>query len=88
MRRTLRQLPWRALLGLMVCLLGFGVFSLNLFFSLSANLELIRQHGWMALADGAAVQLLELLLQALLATLFYVGLKVCEKLIVEWWVAE
>lgn len=88
MRRRLRQLPWKALVGLMVCLLGFGVFSLNLFFSLSANLGLIRQHGWMALADGAARQLFELLLQAVLATLFYAGLKVCEKLIIEWWVAD
>ncbi|HEY1393791.1 MAG TPA: hypothetical protein VFV25_10465 [Methylibium sp.] len=84
----LRRKPWALLLGLGLCLLGFGVVSLNLFFSLSANLTLIREHGWMALRDGAARQLFELLGQGVLATLFYAGLKVFERLIVEWWLAR
>ncbi|MGA0608926.1 hypothetical protein [Caldimonas sp. KR1-144] len=81
----LRRKPLATLALMTVCLLGLGALSVNLYHQLNANLALIREHGVMALDDGAAQQLIELIAQALAATLFYAGVKVCEKLIVEWW---
>jgi hypothetical protein len=64
--------------------LGFGAGTYNLFFVLKANAELVFQHGWMALADGAAQQLIELLVTAYLGMAAYVLFKACEHRLVHW----
>lgn len=73
--------PWLtfALMGLFFLLFGF--YSVNLFFLLKANVELILEYGMMAVADGAAQQLAELLFAAYLSMLFFVAFKVCERIL-------
>ena len=56
----------------------FGAGTLNLFYVLRANIELIGRHGWMAVMDGGAQQLLELLVTGYLSLAAYVVFKVCE----------
>ena len=56
----------------------FGAGTLNLFNMFSANWDLITNHGTMALLDGAAQQLFELLLTLVVSMLNYVIFKACE----------
>ena len=56
----------------------FGGASLNLFYMFKANLGLIADNGFMALADGAGQQLVELLFTLLLSMLSYIVFKTCE----------
>jgi hypothetical protein len=63
--------------------LGFGLVSLNIFSMLHANFSLVTVHGAMALMDGAALQLIELMLYGYLAVVFYVLFKSCERVLVE-----
>ena len=56
----------------------FGVGTYNIFMLLSANLDLITRHGWMALMDGAARQLAELVVTGYLSMAAYVVFKTCE----------
>jgi len=60
----------------------FGSGSLNLFFLLRANGELLAEHGWQAAMDGAAQQLLELLLTGYVSLAAYVVFKACEHALV------
>jgi hypothetical protein len=60
----------------------FGSGSLNLFFLLRANGELLAEYGWQAAMDGAAQQLLELLLSGYLSMAAYVVFKACEHALV------
>ena len=69
---------WVCFLVLGLSFLIFGAGSLNLFFVLHANLSLIAEHGWLALVEGAAVQLLEILLTAYVSMLAYILFKSCE----------
>ena len=48
------------------------------FLVLKANLDLIAEHGWQALADGAAQQFIELLFTAAASMAAYVLFKACE----------
>ena len=67
--------------------LGFcvsGVATLNLFFLLRASTTLVLQYGWQALVDGAARQLLELLLNGYVAVAAYLIFKACEARLVAW----
>ena len=63
---------------------GFGIGTLNLFFVLRANVALIGEHGWMALMDGGARQLVELLLMGYLSMASYLVFKACEYRLVHW----
>ena len=71
----------RAWLTFVVLCASFGLFgagTLNLFKMFSDNWELITDHGVMALKDGAAQQLFELLLYLAISMLNYVVFKACE----------
>ncbi len=61
----------------------FVMASVNLFVLLKANLQLIFAHGTLALADGALVQLLELLATGLVAAISYLIFRSCERVLVE-----
>ena len=73
-------LRWRwvtfAMLG--IAFLIFGAASLNLVFVLKANFDLIFQHGWQALMDGAAQQLLEIVFTGYISMAAYIVFKLCE----------
>ena len=56
----------------------FGAGTLNLFKMFSDNWDFITANGWMALTDGAALQLLELLMYLFISMLNYVVFKACE----------
>ena len=71
----------RAWLTFVVLCASFGLFgagTLNLFKMFSDNWDLITNHGVMALRDGAAQQLVELLLYLFISMLNYVVFKACE----------
>ncbi len=57
--------------------------SLNLLHLLQANLDLLIEHGWQALMDGALRQLAELIISGLVSATFYLLFKTCEKVLVE-----
>ena len=81
-----RQVLTRRWLTFAVMCTSFGLFgagTLNLFSMFGANWDLITQHGAMALKDGAAQQLFELLLTLFIAMLNYVIFKACEYRLVQ-----
>jgi hypothetical protein len=69
---------WLTFVVMVLTFLLFGAGTVNLFFVLKANLELIAEHGMQALADGAARQFIELMVTAALSMLAYVMFKACE----------
>ena len=76
--RLVLQRRWATFVVLGVAFLLFGAGSLNLVFVLKANFDLIFQHGWQALMDGAAQQLFEIVLTGYLSMAAYIVFKVCE----------
>ena len=56
----------------------FGAGTLNLFKMFSDNWDFISANGWMALTDGGAQQLLELLMYLFISMLNYLVFKACE----------
>jgi hypothetical protein len=73
---------WLTFLVLVLSFLVFGAGTYNLFLVLKANLGLIAEHGWQALADGAAQQFIELLFTAAASMAAYVLFKACEHCLV------
>jgi hypothetical protein len=69
---------WRAFLAMGLSFFVFGACSLNLFFLFKANAALLLDYGWMALADGGAAQLLELLVTGYVSMVAYLLFKACE----------
>ncbi|AXK39846.1 hypothetical protein [Crenobacter cavernae] len=63
--------------------LGFGLATLNVIALLLANLQLVAEHGVMALKDGALRQFLELTGSGYFGLACYLGFKTCEKLLVD-----
>jgi hypothetical protein len=76
--------PVTVLIIMTISFLGFGYFSVNLFFSFKANIAFINQYGFMAIKEGAVHQLGTLLLSAFVSVLFYAVWKVGERLLVDW----
>jgi len=60
----------------------FGSGSLNLFFLLKANGQLLADNGWQAVMDGALQQLVELLVTGYVSMAAYVVFKACEHALV------
>ena len=56
LQRVVFSRAWLTFVVLVVSFLVFGAGTYNLFLVLKANLDLIAEHGWQALADGAAQQ--------------------------------
>ena len=82
-RVVLRRL-WLTYIVMGISFLLFGCGTLNLIHLLQANVELVSTYGWMALADGALQQLLELLISGYAALLAYIVFKACEYRLVHW----
>ena len=63
----------------------FAINSLNLLQLGQANYRFIVKFGWVALKEGALIQLLEIGLSGFLSLAFYLGFKVCEvELMARW----
>lgn len=63
--------------------IGFALCSVDVVMLLERNIEFLRDNGWLAVQEGALLQLAELLAIGYLALAFYVGFKACEKMMVE-----
>ena len=77
-RRTVLARRWLAFTVLCLSFALFGGGTVNLFNMFRLNLDLIAEHGLMALADGAAQQFLELLITLVLSMAGYIVFKSCE----------
>jgi hypothetical protein len=86
MRNRLLDLLWKRLwltfLLMGVFFLLFGVLTVNIFVLLKANIDLYVDYGAMVIADGALLQLAELIGYGYLSLLFYVLFKACEHVLV------
>jgi uncharacterized membrane protein HdeD (DUF308 family) len=76
--RTVLSRRWLTFLVMGLAFFLFGVGTYNLFMLFKANFEVIAQHGWLALMDGAARQLVELVVTGYLSMAAYVVFKACE----------
>jgi hypothetical protein len=74
--------PWLTFLLMGVSFLLFGVMTVNIFVLLKANLDLYVNYGTMVIADGALLQLAELIGYGYLSMLLYVLFKACEHVLV------
>jgi len=63
-------------MGLAFFVFGAGTFNIAMLFS--ANASVIARYGWQALMDGAALQLIELVVTGYLSMAAYVIFKACE----------
>ena len=83
-QRIVLARPWLTFVVMGLAFFCFGMVSLNLLHLLRANADLIIDNGVMALADGGARQLLELLADGYAAMLAYVVMKTCEHTLSHW----
>ena len=77
-RRIVLSRPWLTFVVMGLAFFVFGLGTYNIVMLFSANAALIANHGWQALMDGAALQLVELLASGYLSMAAYVVFKVCE----------
>ncbi|HVY08152.1 MAG TPA: hypothetical protein VHB46_19410 [Burkholderiales bacterium] len=77
-KRVVLTRRWLTFVTMCVAFAVFGASSVNLFTMFRANVTLIADYGFMALADGAAQQFVELVVTLVLAMLAYVVFKACE----------
>lgn len=75
---------WLSFIVLGLSFFAFGAGTLNLFYLLRANTDLVLEHGWVALMDGGAQQLVELLVTGYLSMAAYVVFKACEHRLAHW----
>ena len=77
-QRAVLSRRWLSFLVLCLAFAAFGIGTYNLFNLLKLNLELIAEHGYLALMEGALLQLAELIGTLLLSMAAYVVFKACE----------
>ena len=75
---------WLTFVVLGLSFLAFGAGTLNLGLLFMANLRLLGEHGWQAVADGALRQLLELVATGYLSIAAYIVFKACEHRLSHW----
>lgn len=74
---------WLAFLLMGISFVAFGLASLDLLHTFSANLEFLTTYRWDAVREGALWQLGQLILAGYVAAASYVVFKLCEKVLVE-----
>lgn len=79
----LRRHPGAAFVVMGLSFVCFALATWNLVYLFRANFDLIAQHGVMALGDGAALQLFQLLFWGAVGLALYLVFKACEKILVE-----
>ena len=82
--RVVLSRRWLTFLVMVVSFFAFGVGTLNLFYLLRANGNLLVENGWQAVMDGGAQQLAELLVNGLIGMAAYLLFKACEYRLVHW----
>ncbi|WOB06662.1 hypothetical protein [Piscinibacter gummiphilus] len=83
-QRVVLSRLWLTFVVLGVSFLVGALGTLNLVSLLAANLQLLREHGVMALMDGALQQLIELVAQGFVSCVAYVVFKTCEHRLSAW----
>ena len=83
-QRVVLSRPWLTFVVMGLAFFCFGMVTLNLLHLLHANAEFILANGVMALADGGALQLVELVADGYVALLAYVVMKTCEHALSHW----
>jgi hypothetical protein len=83
-QRVVLARRWLCFIVLCLSFFAFGAGTFNLFVLLKMNTALIAEHGWQALADGAAQQFVELMLTGLLSIAAWIVFKACEHRLVHW----
>lgn len=83
-QRVVLARPWLTFVVLGLAFFCFGMVTLNLLHLVRANAELIIDNGVMALVDGGARQLAELIANGYVAMLAYVVMKTCEHALSHW----
>ena len=76
--RTVLARRWLTFVVMGAAFFVFGAGTFNIFMLFSANAAFIASYGWQALMDGAARQLLELVVTGYLSMAAYVVFKACE----------
>jgi len=74
---------WLTLILLGVSFVLFGLVSLNLLTMLGANLGFLRDYGFVAVSEGALLQLVELVVSGYTAAAFYLLFKLCKRVLVD-----
>jgi hypothetical protein len=87
-QRVILRRRWLTFVVMGLAFFGFGVGSLNLFYLLQANAELLITHGWRAVMEGGLLQLAQLLATGYLSMVAYVVFKACEYRLAHWLVDE
>ena len=77
-KRVVLTRRWLTFVTMCVAFTVFGASTVNLFNMFRANVGLIADYGFMALADGAAQQFVGLLVTLVLGMLAYIVFKACE----------
>ena len=77
-QRTVLSRRWLTFLVMGFAFFVFGAGTYNIFMLFKANAELIATYGWQALMDGAARQLIELVVTGYLSMAAYIVFKACE----------
>ncbi len=77
-KRVVLTRRWLTFITMCVAFAVFGASTINLFNMFRANITLIADNGFMALADGAAQQFFELVVTLVLGMLAYIIFKTCE----------
>jgi hypothetical protein len=86
-RVVLKRL-WLTFIVLGLSFFAFGFGTLNLFYTLSANIHLIAEHGWQAIMDGGAQQFIEMMFVGYASLAAYVVFKACEYRLAHWLTEE
>ena len=82
--RAVLSRRWATFIVLGLSFFVFGAGSLNLFFLFKANADLLFNNGWQGLADGGAMQLIELLTTGYVSMAAYIVFKACEYRLTHW----
>ncbi|WP_395699815.1 hypothetical protein [Aquabacterium sp.] len=76
--RVVLSRRWLTFLVMVASFFAFGIGTLNLFYLLRANGNLLLENGWQAVMDGGAQQLVELLVNGVVGMAAYIVFKACE----------
>jgi hypothetical protein len=77
-KRVVLTRRWLTFVTMCLSFAVFGASTVNLFNMFRANVGLIADYGFMALADGAARQFVELVVTLVAGMLAYIVFKACE----------
>ena len=81
--RVVLSRRWATFVVMGLSFFVFGVGTVSLFMLLQANLTLVYDHGWQAVRDGGAAELVKLFVTGYVSLAAYVVFKACEATLVQ-----